>query len=206
MTDIIQRAIGKAMAGVRTAFRAVLTNINSSTPIQLIQADGLAGEQLQDNELMQHYGYTSVPPDGTQVVVLPIGGKTAHGIIIATEHAKYRLKGLKAGEAALYDDLGQSIVLTRSGIVVKGAGLPIIIEDTPSVTAKTPTFHMTGNLQVDGDISNGGNVATQGNTSVQGNITAQGEIIDHGNKAMSGMRDQYNTHHHGGSPAPDRNM
>ncbi|MFZ6687500.1 phage baseplate assembly protein V [Undibacterium sp. SXout11W] len=206
MTDIVQRVISKAMSSVRMAFRAVLTNINSNSPIQLIQADGLAGEQLQDNELMQHYGFTSAPLNGTKLIVLPIGGKTAHGIVIATEHTQYRLKALKKGEVALYDDQGQQIILTRSGIVIKGAGLPIRIQDTPSITTDTPLFHMTGNLQVDGDIFNSGNVTTQGNNSVQGNITAQGEIIDHGNKSMSGMRDQYNDHHHGGSPAPDRNM
>lgn len=210
--DIIQRAIDRAMSRVRMAFRTVMTGIDTKPPIQLVQADGMAGEQLQDNELMQHYGFTSVPLAGAQMVVLPIGGKTAHGIIIATEHTQYRLKALKNGEVALYDDQGQQIVLTRQGIVIKGAGLPITIQDTPSVTMKTPLVHMTGNLQVDGDISNQGNVSTQGNTAVQGNITSQGsitalgDILDHGGKSMAGMRNAYNSHHHGNSPTPDQAM
>lgn len=186
--DIVSRSINKAMSRVRTAFRTVLTGINSSSPIQLVQADALAGEQLQDNELMQHYGYTSVPPTGAQMVVLPLGGKTAHGIIIATEHTQYRLKALKNGEVALYDDLGQQIVLTRAGIVIKGAGLPITITGTPSVTLDTPVTHLTGNLNVDG------------------NVTAQGDILDHGNKSMAGMRSAYNGHRHGGGATPDTGM
>ena len=210
--DLMDRAIGKALARVRTAFRAVLTNIASTTPIQLVQADALAGEQLQDNELVQHYGFTSAPLAGTQLIVLPIGGKTAHGIIIATEHTQYRLKGLKNGEVALYDDQGQQIVLTRQGIVIRGAGLPITITNTPSVTMQTPLVHMTGNLTVDGDISNNGNISTQGNSavqgnaSIQGNLVAQGDIKDHGGKSMAGMRTAYNSHHHGTSPTPDAGM
>jgi phage baseplate assembly protein V len=198
--DMVGRAIDKAMSRVRKAFRAVLTNIDSSTPIQLVQADGLAGEQLQDNELMQHYGVTSVPPAGAQLVVIPIGGKTAHGIIIATEHVQYRLKGLESGEVALYDDLGQVVYLTRDGIVIKGAGLPVTITDTPSVTLDTPTTHLTGNLVVDGDMSNQGSIATQGN------LVAQGDVKDQGNKSMAGMRSAFNGHHHGGGPAPDQAM
>lgn len=213
MTDHIQRAIDRALGRIRTAFRAVLTNIASNTPIQLMQADALSGEQLQDNELMQHYGFTSVPLKGTQAIVLPIGGKTAHGIIIATEHTTYRLKGLKNGEVALYDDQGQSIVLTRGGIVIDGAGLPILIHNTPSVTADTPSYHMTGNLRVDGDISNGGDVTTEGSNSTKGDISSGGDIAAKGNvsdlngkSTMSGMRNTYNSHHHDNSSAPDRSM
>jgi phage baseplate assembly protein V len=183
--EIINRAIHKAVSRVRLAFRAVLTKTESGTPIQLVQADGMAGEQLQDNELMQHYGFTSVPLPDTQMIVLPLGGKTAHGIIIATEHVKYRLKALKAGEVALYDDLGQSIVLTRQGIIIKGAGLPVRITNTPSVTIDAPTTHLTGDLSVDGS------------------IVAVGDVSDHSSKSMAGMRAAYNAHHHGSTPTPD---
>jgi len=213
MTDLIQRAIDRSLGRIRTAFRAVLTNIVTDTPIQLMQAEALSGEQLQDNELMQHYGFTSAPLKDTQAIVLPIGGKTAHGIIIATEHTKYRLRGLKNGEVAIYDDQGQSIVLTRGGMVVDGAGLPILIRNTPSVTADTPSYHMTGNLQVDGDILNGGNVTTKGSNSTTGdmssggNITAKGNVRDLGGKStMAEMRSTFNGHHHDNSSTPDRTM
>lgn len=204
--DMIQRAIDKAMSRVRTAFRAVLTAIDSTTPIQLVQADGLAGEQLQDNELMQHYGFTSVPLAGAQMIVLPIGGKTAHGIIIATEHIASRLKALKNGEVAIYDDLGQSVYLTRQGIVVNGGGLPVTVMNTPSITHDSPTTHITGDLVVDGDISNQGDISTQGNVSVAQSITAQGDIKDQGDKSMADMRAAYNGHHHGASTTPDKDM
>jgi phage gp45-like len=111
------------------------------------------------------------------------------------------LKELKNGKVALYDDLGQSIVLTREGIVVKGAGRPVTITDTPSVTLDMPNSYMKGNLKVDGNISNDGNVATGGN------VVAQGDISDHGTKSMKGMRDTYNLHKNPTPPGtPDRLM
>lgn len=207
-SEMMSRTIDKAIGRIRLAFRAVLTNITTASPIQLIQGDGLAGEQLQDNELVQHYGFTSAPLAGTQMIVLPIGGKTAHGIVIGTEHTQYRLKGLANGEVALYDDQGQQVVLTRQGIVIKGAGLPITITDTPSITMDSALVHITGKLKVDGDIDNNGDISTQGDLAVQGNaaiaggLVAQGDIKDQGSKSMAGMRDAYNVHHHGIVVAP----
>lgn len=117
MIGEVDARIRRYLAGIRQTFRGVLTLVKSAGAVQLVQVDGLAGEQLQDNELFQHYGYTSNPPPGTMAVVVPVGGKTSHGIVIATEHGSYRLKGLKSGEVALYTDEGDSIVLKRGRLI-----------------------------------------------------------------------------------------
>ena len=44
------------------------------------------------------------------------GGLRSHGLVIAVEDRRYRLRDLKDGEVALYDDLGQVVHLTRDGI------------------------------------------------------------------------------------------
>lgn len=113
----IDARIRRHLAGVRQTFRGVLTLVKAAGAVQLVQLDGLAGEQLQDNELFQHYGYTSNPPAGTMAIVLPIGGKTSHGVIIATEHGSYRLKNLKSGEVAIYSDEGDSVILKRGRLI-----------------------------------------------------------------------------------------
>lgn len=115
MIAIIDRRIRALLGGIRLAFRGVLTLVKAAGAVQLVQADGLAGEQLQDNELFQHYGFTSNPAPGTMAIVLPIGGRTAHGIIVATEHGAYRLKNLASGEVALYSQFGQVIKLRADG-------------------------------------------------------------------------------------------
>ncbi|NHX34695.1 phage baseplate assembly protein V, partial [Escherichia coli] len=54
---------------------------------------------------------------GTEAIILPLGGRSSHGIVIATEHGAYRLAGLESGEVALYTDEGAKIVLKRGRII-----------------------------------------------------------------------------------------
>ncbi len=143
-------------------------------------------ETRDNTPRLAEYGFASNPPPGTDAVLLFVGGDRSNGVVIATGNQTFRLKGLASGDAALYDSRGQSVWLTPGGIVVNGAGLPMVINNTPSltvnastsVTLNTPTTHCTGNLNVDG------------------NVVAQGDIFDHGNKSMAGMRTVYNGHTH----------
>lgn len=137
MIKQIDARIRRHLSGIRLAFRGVITLVKAAGAVQLVQLDGLSGEQLQDAELFQHYGYTSNPPAGSMCIVLPIGGKTAHGIIIATEHGTYRLKSLAPGEVAIYDDQGQKIHITRAGIVVDGGGKPVTVQNVSTLDVTT---------------------------------------------------------------------
>lgn len=184
MIEQIDKRIQRALVSIRKAFRGVITLVKSGGHVQLMQVKGLAGETLQDAEYFQHYGLTSNPPAGSMAIVLPIGGKTAHGIIIATEHGTYRLKNLKSGEVALYDDLGHTVHLSRSGISLDGAGDPITIINTPKVRMETPLLEVTGEIK---------------------------DRCDTTGKTMSGMRIIYNNHTHsdpqgGAVSAPNQGM
>ncbi|WP_254000364.1 phage baseplate assembly protein domain-containing protein, partial [Kingella kingae] len=44
------------------------------------------GRQLLDIEQLQQFGFTSHAPAHTDVIVVPLGGDTSHGIVIASEH------------------------------------------------------------------------------------------------------------------------
>jgi phage baseplate assembly protein V len=152
MIKIIDQRIRRHLAGIRLVFRGVVTLIKAAGAVQLVQLDGLAGEQLQDAEYFQHYGYTSNPPAGTMCVVLPVGGKTAHGIIIATEHGTYRLRNLAPGETALYSDEGDSVLLKRGRIVQVTAGNALIVnthDATVNCTGKA-TVKANGGVEIDG--------------------------------------------------------
>ncbi|VEH65433.1 Mu-like prophage protein gp45 [Rodentibacter pneumotropicus] len=115
LTQAIQQKTQNTISDIRQAFRGVLNLVKSADNIQKAQVSGLADETLQDVELMQHFGFTSVPPANTQAVILPIGGQTSHGIVIATENGSFRVKNLQGGEVAVYDESGSSIVLKRGG-------------------------------------------------------------------------------------------
>ncbi|EJP3174574.1 phage baseplate assembly protein V [Salmonella enterica] len=117
MMQIISQRINQALARIRQAFRIRLGATDSAAAVQRIQAQGIGNENLQGAELFQHYGFTSHPQPGTMGIVLPLGGVSSHGIVIATEHGAYRLKSLKPGEVALYTDEGAKIVLRRGKLI-----------------------------------------------------------------------------------------
>lgn len=178
MIDQVDSRIQRALNRIRRAFRGVLTRADSAPAVQLVQADGVAGEQLQDNELMQQFGFTSNPPPGTMVVVLPVGGNTAHGIVIACEHGQYRLKGLQPGEAAIYNQWGDYCVLKAGHLAEISTGT-LTIKASAKVRCETPVFECTGTIE---------------------------DKCDSTGKTMDAMRATYNSHTHsdpqGGSVAP----
>lgn len=182
----IDKRIRRALAGIRLAFRGVLTLVKSAGAVQLVQVDALAGERLQDAELFQHYGYTSNPPAGAMAIVLPIGGRTAHGIIVATEHGSYRMKNLSSGEVAIYTDEGDSIVLKR-GRLVEVTTQTFRVNAGSAIEFNAPTITANASSQV---------AMNTPLVAASTDVKAQGEIYDHGNKTMSGMRQVYNSHTH----------
>ncbi|CDF98869.1 Putative Phage baseplate assembly protein V [Avibacterium paragallinarum JF4211] len=116
-SQAIQQTAQTTLNGVRQAFRGMLNLVKSTDNIQKTQVSGLADETLQDVELMQHFGFTSVPPAGTQAVIIPIGGQTSHGIVIATENGAFRVKNLQDGEVAIYDQSGSTIMLKNGRLI-----------------------------------------------------------------------------------------
>lgn len=185
----LDERIRRHLSGIRLAFRGVITLVKSAGSVQLVQLDGVSGEQLQDAELMQQYGCTSNPPAGSMAIVLPIGGRTAHSIVIATEHGTFRLKNLKPGESALYTDEGDSIILKRGRItevttntfrinaaVAIELNAPAITGTaSTSVSFNTPVVHASAAIVAQGDITDSAAIAP---------------------KTMSGMRIVYNGHTH----------
>ena len=101
--------------------RGILQTITDGA-VRLISATGRIGEAFSSREFLQHYGYASSPQPGAELVIVAEGNIIT---VIGSDDRRYRL-ALAAGEVALYDDLGQSVHLTRNGIVVKA---PQIILD-----------------------------------------------------------------------------
>ncbi len=161
----VQKQIDRALSGVRQAYRAVISLCASDTPVQLAQVDGLAGETTPDLELFQHYGFTSNPPAGAMAVVVPLGGKTSHGVIVATEHSSYRITGLQRGEIAVYTDEGDSIVFRR-GRIIDITTETLNINASTAVNIDTPIVNMTKKLNVQEQITGQGGMAVSGGDGV----------------------------------------
>lgn len=153
---------------VRAAFRGVLNLVKSGSDIQQVQVSGLADETIQDLELMQHFGFTSVPPAGTQAVVIPLGGKTTHGIIVATENGSFRVKNLKSGETAIYDSSGSTIILKNNRV---------IDVECEAYNVKCKTYQVTAS---EGTTINGNLTQAEGSFSTSGDVTASGDVSANG--------------------------
>jgi phage baseplate assembly protein V len=112
--------------------RGVLALVNDAAKMQGVQIKLLSGE-VRDMERFQNYGHTAVPIEGAEVAAVFVGGNRNHGLALAIDDRRHRPKGLKPGEGGLYDDLGHTIILTRTGIVITGATHDINIVDCPNV-------------------------------------------------------------------------
>ncbi|HDR9101736.1 TPA: phage baseplate assembly protein [Burkholderia vietnamiensis] len=184
----VEKKVTRMLAGVRQAFRGVISAVSTAGPVGMVRGEGLAGENGVDFELFQHYGITSSPPAGTMMVVVPIGGKTSHGIVVATEHGQYRVKGLKPGELAIYTDEGDSITLSRGRVIdIKTKTLNIEAED--SVNFKTPTVNMDHALNVAEQITG------KGGMSMSGGEGARIDSLNVDNDAVIGGK-SFNGHKH----------
>lgn len=153
---------------VNMVARAVLTSLDTAKKCQAAGLKLIAGEQKENLEHLEPYGFTSSPMIGAEAVALFPGGDRSHGVVIVVADRRYRLKGLKAGEVALYDDQGQSVTLTRTGIVVNGGGKPITFTNSPKARFEMP-------IESTGDIK---------------------DHCDGAGKTMAEMRITYNGHKH----------
>lgn len=191
--QVIKQHTETALGAVRQAFRGKLNLVNSADNIQKVQVSGLADETLQDVELMQQFGLTSVPPAGTQVVVLPMGGETTHSIVIATENGSFRVKNLKSGETAVYDESGSTIILKQGRLIEIDCDI-LKITATTKVEISSPVVETDRVFTAKGQINGNGGMAIQGGsgasftgnvTQTKGSFTTDGDVTANGTSLVS---------------------
>lgn len=156
---------------------------NDAGPIQILQVQLGADETRDHLRRAAEFGFTSHPPVGTDAIVLFPQGDRNNGVVVATNHQASRMKGLQPGEVAIFDSQGQSVYLTRAGIVINGAGLPLTVNATPTVTVNAATKVQLNTPELD----------------VSGQIKAGGDITDNAGSnahSMAQMRAIYNGHDH----------
>jgi phage baseplate assembly protein V len=155
--------------------RAVLKSVDDEKKLQRMQIEVLKGEVRDSVERFQEYGFTSNALAGAEVVVAFPAGDRAHGLIIAVDDRRYRLKALQNGEVALYTDEGDKVHLKRGRQIEVVAGTKVTID--------TPQTRITGNVQIDGQLH------------VDGDIASDQEVSDE-DGTMGEMRQVYNGHRH----------
>jgi len=159
-------SLSTALNRIRLAIaRAIVGQVNDSRSLQTVQIGIQADVGRDQVERFQQYGMTSVPHPGAECVTLSVGGNTDHQAVINVDDRRYRMRGLKTGEMAIYDDQGMSVHLTREGIVIRGAGKPMRLTDTSGIELDSDV-HVTRGLRVDGDLELLGGKATHNGTDI----------------------------------------
>jgi len=120
----VSQQVKKAMGQIRQSFQGIVARGGSDS----LQLSGYSDETLQDVELIQQVGFSSHIPQGARVVVIPLQGKTAKSIVVATTAGTIKIN-VESGETCVYDQFGHSVWLKEDGT------------------------HVTGDLFVDGNIS-----------------------------------------------------
>lgn len=167
--------INRALARIRLPFRGVVGQVNSTADVQLVNGTGLNGETVEEAEYFQHYGFTSNPPADAMKVIVPVGGRTAHSIIIATEHSAYRVKALKTGELAIYTDEGDSMVFNR-GRVINVTTQTLNINAAQAVNINTAKYNVTASQSANFEtpqVTASENLSVSGVTAANGGMTAK---------------------------------
>lgn len=139
------------------------------------QVSLLKGEVRDRVEHFQQYGFTHVPLEGAEVVVVSVGGSRDHMFVLAVDDRRHRKKGMKPGEVALYTDEGDYILLKRGRVLEIKCGSQVII-DAPEVV-------ITGDLKVQGEtgiIVENGDVEAEVklNTHVHSGVVSGGDTTN----------------------------
>jgi phage gp45-like len=107
-------------------------------PIHRAQVKGFGPETIDAMPVLQIYGLASHAMPGSDAMAIFAEGDRSKGVIIATGNQQYRLRSLKAGEVALYDNAGNIVKLAAGGNI--------------EITCPTKVRVVTPRLEVTGDV------------------------------------------------------
>ena len=139
--------------------RGRLSATNDNEGMQFAQLSLLRDETKANVERFQQYGFSSVPPAGSEAVVLFVGGNRDHGIIMSIDNRASRIRGQVPGEVALYSNEGDFIVLKRGNQIEMGTDRLLIRADVevtievPRLIIRCPDITIEGNMNVSGTIN-----------------------------------------------------
>lgn len=123
--------------------RCTVTLVNAARKMQSLQIGLTAGSFKDDVEHLEPYGFTSRPHPGAEGVAVFPGGDRSHGVVVVVADRRFRLKGLKPGEVALYTDEGDKIHFER-GRKLTVVTATLNIQASESVDIQSPELKHNG--------------------------------------------------------------
>lgn len=111
-------------------------------------------EPIKD-ELAQSFGYASRAPDGSEALVVSLGGKRSQSIVILAHNREFKFE-LNPGETSIYNQFGDHVHLKDNG--------EVHVKARTKVYAETPLFETSNDCLI------GGNMTVMGNTQHVGTV------------------------------------
>lgn len=184
--DDMKRFIAPLQRRVMLAIgRGTLGPVDDADGLQRSQVKLLAGEVRDNVERIQPYGFSAVPLPGADVLVVCIGGNRDHPVIIGADDRRHRPTGMQPGDVCIYSNQTGHKITLKADRTIEIEGDEITIKADTKITLEAPLVEVTGALDVMGDIR---------------------DQAASGGMSMNGMRADYNSHVHGGSPGPSPAM
>lgn len=132
----------------------------------------------------------SAPTVGEQCLVLAVGGELTMGVVIVGLYASNAPSNNADEHLVKFPD-GAEICYNHSSSHLSAKNCQTAtIQASQSITADTPSFTCTGNVQINGTLSVTEAISTESGVSAQGAMTAQGDV--------SAMGIKLSTHVHTG--------
>jgi phage baseplate assembly protein V len=166
--------------------RGVLETSTDQRGVQVLGLSLLDGERKDNLEKFGQYGFSSVPMDEAEAIVIFPGGDRSSGIVIATEQRDSRMTGLLSGETSIYTNAGNSIIIHMDGSIeitaieqvqVWAKRLLVDVEEDVTVNAKLAVVNTEETVTVNAK----GDVAV--NTEANVTVAAQGDAAVSANTA-----------------------
>lgn len=146
MMDTLHRAIERLSRRLQHMVRVgIVTGSDDAGPAQVLQLKFSDLEQRDHTRVINLHGFTSRPMANTNAVVLFLTGDRSQGLVLGTNHQNQRMRDLKEGEVAVYDDKKRRMYFTRDGVVLDGAVDDINVKtDTNVVVTVKQEIHLLG--------------------------------------------------------------
>jgi phage gp45-like len=98
--------------------RAVVQVVTDGTKLQAVQLGVLTGEDIDDGERFQEFGFSSVPLVGAEAIVVFPNGDRGHPLVVAVDDRRHRPTAQDPGTVTVYNHIGAKITITADGDIV----------------------------------------------------------------------------------------
>lgn len=149
--------------------RAIVSAVRTESGRVVVDVSMAGNEKHSSVPCLGNYGLVSKPQKGSEIVVLFQGGARGNGVAVASV-SKNGVPEIEAGEACLFSDFGQRILLKKDGsVVVKAAtGCKVKFESD---------IETSGKVVVGESIVAGGDISAKGALQAVGDVAAKCQAI-----------------------------